>query len=200
MHLKKLTLSLFFFSCFMTLNAQQKDYTPSGPFVSLYWGGAYHHLEGSGNLFGGGEGIMLGWSFPRGLSLFAAAEGAVLSRKKIGDSLPNVHPLWGVNAIGIRYNFVRWNDKNALYAQAGYQSAGIRSDADKEHVLKGNGFFISSGWNHALAKQWTLQSGVSYAYTRFHTLRTGNAGSDISKAASSVRLNMGISWYPFTKK
>ena len=190
---------MFFFLFSATMAGAQTKQPVRGPFVSLSWGGVYHHLKGTGSLAGGGENVSVGWSFPNGFSVFLYSDGALLSRKSIGDSLPNVHPLWSFNGAGVRYNAAKISEKNDLYVQASYQSAVITTNSEEKHIFRGRGFAVGGGVMHQLARQWVLQGTLTYSYSRFHTMRVHGVSTDLYTSGSSVKLAVGFGWHPFSR-
>jgi len=146
---------------------------------------------------GGGGGIQIGYGFTPQLALFVEGTGAVLDTDDGDIAL-------GHADIGVRYAFTSPTRRWVPHLEAALSGRGLAQD---DAVLDGGGigdvsmggvgFTLGGGVQYYAAPQWAIGAALKWTTGEFSEGEIDDVKvEDLDIDATSLRLNLGVTWYP----
>jgi hypothetical protein len=153
---------------------------------------------------GGGATLRLGYGFTRVVSMFAELAGAAISAN--GQNWTLAHADLGVRVhLGSAAGALRPYVEGAFTARSGMRDdfefdPGTGPPQRGEFEISGGGFTVGGGLLYFFGPNVALSTGLKWTTGEFSTVRFNNVSvSGFEIDATSVRFNVGLSWFPMSK-
>jgi len=152
---------------------------------------------------GGGGGFRLGYGLNKHWSLFMGLEGSTgLDGGGDFDGLPaNTNYEFGFVDFGARYHF-RPERRLVPFAEAAFSIMGLSYDGDErvdneEVVYGGLGASLGGGVSYFVHPKLAIEASTIFTPGSMLVKDIGGEETDISLGTAGIRMNVGLSWYPF---
>lgn len=154
---------------------------------------------------GGGATLRIGYGFSRLFSLYL--EGAAANIESEGESFPLAH-----GELGVRFHFGREAQAFIPYVDLGFTQRSVTADdwvldlpngpVQGELEVSGSGLSFGGGVLYFLNPNGALNLGLKFTAGEFDTVRFNNVSvSGVAEAdATTTRINLGISWFPMSRR
>ena len=154
---------------------------------------------------GGGIGLDLGFGFTQSLMIFVSADAAKLTADD--EFFEGEYGLAHID-VGGRFSFANQSRAFVPYVQAGFTGLGVGMEiesadpsADGVDVeLRGSGFMLGGGVSYFFSPKFAADLGLKWTSGKFTEGELDNEKFELEDDeeidATSMRLNLGISWFP----
>lgn len=184
----------------MASGGHAQESTTRGWNLGFHLKGMSLTVEDSDAQNGGGAGVHVGYGVNRTVTLFMAIDGAEVDV----DQAQNVNGSWSLaqGDLGARFHFA-----NALRSWVPYLEAavGVRAvtvdelgnDGSASASFSGSTFTVGGGLAVYLKESLALDLNVRGSGGEFTNVQIGNVNiGDLDVDASSVRVGLGLNWWP----
>lgn len=152
---------------------------------------------------GGAGGFRLGYGLNEHWSLFMGLEGSSgVDGGGDFDGLPaDTNYDFGFVDFGARYHF-RPEHRLVPFAEAAFSIMGLAYDGDEsvdneEVIYGGLGASLAGGVGYFVHPKLAIEASTIFTPGSMLVKEIGGADSDISLGTAGIRMNIGLSWYPF---
>ncbi len=146
---------------------------------------------------GGGAGITLGYGFSQLISAYFTADAASIS-PDIGGSYTLGH-----GDLGVMFSFGSTTSAVRPYVDAAFSVRQAKQDIQdetgtQEFTVSGAGLSVGGGVRYHLSLPFAIDAGAQLSLGEFTEVELGGVSITLPEAASatSVRINVGIVWFP----
>lgn len=183
------------------LASPELSYT-QGLFVHARTGGYGIAYKNDQDASGGGLGVRLGYGFSDRFTLYAGMEGGEVSGPVDFESFAKGDEYGlGYLEVGGRFHF-RPDHKLVPFADAAISMMGIvweknQTTNNKEIGYGGLGASVGGGVMYFFSPRFAIEGSAAFSPGNLMERDMAGASSDVDIAIAGVRLNVGVSFYPF---
>ena len=189
------------FTFFMAQPASSQSSTTRGWSLGIHTQGATLSVEDADSDAGGGGGIQIGYGINRRLTVFFAADGAIIDAEN-AEIFSDDWNLAHVD-LGLRFHFANSLKRWIPYLEV---AGGVRAvsvdDTLVENIIddvsfNGGAFTLGGGVTYYLNETLSLDLNAKFTSGNFTSNEIGNitvGGLDIE--ATSTRFGLGLVWWP----
>ena len=172
----------------------------TGLFVQAHFNGNGITLGDADPERGGGFGFKLGYGIAPFVTLYAGLDVARMKTENhILEEIGKAGYGLGHLDLGVRLNI--GGERNALvpYLDAAFsgRTAVLNSVYGGELVYSGGGSSVGGGLKFFVSEVLALDGGVQMTFGGFNEVEIRGRAKQIDMDATTTRLNLGLSWYPF---
>lgn len=165
---------------------------------------------------GGGVAVRLGWGITRVVSFFAEGTVSALNlpdsqftKDGIAGSLTGRTLQLDHREVGVRLHFPDLGRSAVPFLEVAYTSRRLTQDSFRgdlgmvrgDAVLTGTGVTLGAGLLYFVVPAWAVGTGVKWTAGAFDSYRLSDAGvGTTSISATSLRGNLGVSWFPSARR
>lgn len=160
-------------------------------------------IEGGDAQQGGGAGLRIGYGFNRRLTGFVRFDGAAI---EVDDTDSDIQGDWGLAhvEVGMRLHFANSLRRWVPYLEAAIgaravqvENARVDGEATERVDFNGSVFSLGGGLGVHLGEALALDLGLVVGGGEFNEIDVGPVAlQNLDLDARSVRLNLGLTWWP----
>ena len=164
-------------------------------------GSAFRYDEGGSTPAGPGGSFQIGYGPTHKIAILADVTGALV--RDDGEEAAFAH----VDLMA-RFMFTSQTRRFAPFIEGGYSGFALaQSDIDLgdgttgEYTLSGAGFTFGAGGQYFVSPRTALSVGLKWTRGEFNRLDSGGITvNDLGVDATTARFNLGVSWYPTSRR
>lgn len=154
-------------------------------------------VEGAEAEFGGGLGLRLGYGFGRVVTVYLGLDAAAFETDDPFVEVDEEEYGVGTLDLGAQFHFGAGQRAFVPYLDVALTGQGVVFDTEgDETTVTGGGVTLGGGFKYFIARTFAFDTGLLFTLGNFSE-GDGEIAEDIDLDATTTRLNVGFSWYPF---